>query len=231
MYGLNSNLNLLDFPQVRFLIKKDGPMAFACLYSLFSECQRNGKPFVMSDYGRDVSASDLNINREAFDVVLNDCVRLELLSLSDGFLWLGSASLNFFKDSDELPEKVEARRNEYPYADVVELWNSICVHLPRITAVSQQRRNKMRQRFKEWSIKNDKDEILNFAKAVFTNCANSEFLNGKNNRNWCASFDWIFANDKNYLKVYEGNYNRKPSNAKFDDLANLCDAMSVQQDR
>lgn len=66
MYGLNSNLNLLDFPQVRFLIKKDGPQAFACLYSIFAECQRNGKPFVMSEYGRDVTASDLNITYDDF---------------------------------------------------------------------------------------------------------------------------------------------------------------------
>ena len=34
----------------------------------------------------------------------------------------------------------------------------------------------------------------------------SHFLRGDNKRGWKASFDWLFENDKNWVKVYEGNY-------------------------
>ena len=41
----------------------------------------------------------------------------------------------------------------------------------------------------------------------------SKFLKGDNKRGWKASFDWLFENDKNWVKVYEGNYDNKPEQA------------------
>ena len=35
--------------------------------------------------------------------------------------------------------------------------------------------------------------------------AKSDFLNGKNQRGWTASFDWLFL-PTNFVKVLEGNY-------------------------
>ena len=37
----------------------------------------------------------------------------------------------------------------------------------------------------------------------------SSFLKGDNDRGWKASFDWIFENNKNWVKVFEGNYGDK----------------------
>ena len=34
----------------------------------------------------------------------------------------------------------------------------------------------------------------------------SKFLKGESKRGWKASFDWVFENDKNWVKVWEGNY-------------------------
>ena len=34
----------------------------------------------------------------------------------------------------------------------------------------------------------------------------SPFMKGNNNKNWFATFDWIFSHPNNFVKVYEGNY-------------------------
>jgi hypothetical protein len=37
----------------------------------------------------------------------------------------------------------------------------------------------------------------------------SKFLRGDNKRGWKASFDWIFENQKNWVKIIEGTYDNK----------------------
>lgn len=37
----------------------------------------------------------------------------------------------------------------------------------------------------------------------------SDFLKGTNNNNWVATFDWLFSNSGNSIKVMEGNYDNK----------------------
>lgn len=217
MHGLN-DINLLDIPQVRFLIKKNGLDAFASLYALLAECKKNLKPFALSDSKRNVIASDLNLDKDAIDKAIEDCVSLGLLSVSDGSIWLGKETLALFK-----PEAKEVdERYYYPFSEVMRLWNETCCNLPKVLTLNNQRKLKMRQRFKEWSPKFNESEILGFAKTIFLIVASSDFLNGKNERNWCASFDWIFSNEKNCIKVYEGNYNNRTEPNKFDELANLC---------
>ncbi len=46
---------------------------------------------------------------------------------------------------------------------------------------------------------------------VVKNAARSDFLNGKNDRGFLASFDWIFK-PRNYPKVLEGVYNTRQTN-------------------
>jgi hypothetical protein len=52
-----------------------------------------------------------------------------------------------------------------------------------------------------------KQEVLDVMKMA----GESDFLNGANNRNFTASFDWIF-NASNFLKILEGNYQNKQIN-------------------
>ncbi len=42
----------------------------------------------------------------------------------------------------------------------------------------------------------------------------SEFLKGKNDRNWKMDFDWLIANDTNIVKVLEGKYCNKTKEEK-----------------
>ena len=72
------------------------------------------------------------------------------------------------------------------------------VGLSKITILSKSRKDKLKLRIKEFGEK----MILDTIKKI----SSSKFLMGDNKQNWKCSFDWLIENDKNILKVYEGNY-------------------------
>ena len=125
---------------------------------------------------------------------------------------------------DEEPKQIKAEENkreekrteekrkeqkiemEYPYQDIMRLWNEICgVVLPKLKALNDSRRNKIRVRLNEAKCKTP-DEMTKWARELFTTCAGSRFLCGENNHQWTATFDWLFSNPTNWVKVMEGNY-------------------------
>lgn len=86
------------------------------------------------------------------------------------------------------------------------LYNSITKRLPKAEKLSETRKNKIKARLKniplsEW-------------KKVFEKMEASDFCCGMNDRKWQASFDWIIANDNNYVKVLECKYDNRQSNTK-----------------
>ena len=83
--------------------------------------------------------------------------------------------------------------------EVVELFNSTCVSFPKVIRLTEKRSVKIRSRIKELS-------DFSMLAAVFEKMQNSSFLKGHNKAGWKATFDWIFDNEENMLKVYEGNY-------------------------
>lgn len=50
--------------------------------------------------------------------------------------------------------------------------------------------------------------MLDAARDLFTKVQASDFLTGRqpNKTGWVASFDWLFDNSSNWVKVQEGNY-------------------------
>ena len=93
------------------------------------------------------------------------------------------------------------------YQEIVDLYNNTCVSLPRVTALSDQRKKCIRARLKKYSV----DDI----KKAFVIAEGSDFLKGANNRNWSANFDWIM-NDTNLAKVLDGNYANKGNKIEMD---------------
>jgi predicted phage replisome organizer len=85
-------------------------------------------------------------------------------------------------------------------ADIVKLYHEICKSYPTVRAISENRRKAINARLRTHSV----DEI----KEVFEKAENSDFLKGKNQRNWSANFDWLMK-DANFCKVLEGNYTNK----------------------
>jgi len=94
----------------------------------------------------------------------------------------------------------------YPYQDISDCWNSICVSLPKIAKLTEARKQKIRSRLDEFGCK--PEEWLTTAEALFRRVQASDFLTGRKS-DWAASFDWLFDNGKNWVKVMEGNYDNK----------------------
>lgn len=85
--------------------------------------------------------------------------------------------------------------------EIVNAWNkSVCRNgnkIPQITELTLDRRDKIRARMESkmpW-------------RQVFVKINQSQWLQGlKEGREFRCTFDWVFVNDKNWRKIFEGNY-------------------------
>lgn len=104
---------------------------------------------------------------------------------------------------------VEESREEksiiYPYRDITALWNSICKSLPQVKALNDDRRKKIKSCLLEME-PNAPQLWLDRCRDLFTRVQASPFLTGDNPKGWTATFDWLFSNGNNWVKVMEGNY-------------------------
>lgn len=108
--------------------------------------------------------------------------------------------------SDEA--QAEEPNEKIPFTEIKNLWNSTCTGFARLVVISENRRNKIRNRVAEMG---GVEKALPIIKTIFEKAQASSFLKGDNKRGWKASFDWFFENDKNWVKVFEGNYDEKPA--------------------
>lgn len=110
------------------------------------------------------------------------------------------------RGKDSKPKDSKEEKNiQYPYQDIIDRWNSICTSLPRVTKLNDNRRQKIKCRCDEWG---KSPEIwLQTAEDIFKRVQASDFLKGSNG--WTATFDWLFSNGSNCIKVMEGNYDNK----------------------
>lgn len=115
---------------------------------------------------------------------------------------------NRVKESKQEENREEKRR--YPYQEIADLWNALCVSLPRVIKLSEARKQKIRCRCDEWG---KTPEIwMQTAEELFKRIQASDFLNGRSGR-WSATFDWIFDNSGNSIKVMEGNYDNRAADS------------------
>lgn len=104
-------------------------------------------------------------------------------------------------------KKQEAKTISIPFVRIKEDWNATCTAYPKLHVLSEARKNKIRNRIAEMG---GLEAALSLTHLLFEKMMQSKFLRGDNKRGWKASFDWLFENDKNWVKVYEGNYDTKP---------------------
>lgn len=88
--------------------------------------------------------------------------------------------------------------------EVAALWNATCVSLPKAISLNAERRKKIETRAQEIAAsgRDPKDTLAE----VFRIIERSDFLAGRIGKKWKATFDWIFQNGNNWVKVLEGNY-------------------------
>lgn len=92
------------------------------------------------------------------------------------------------------------------YARIADMYHGICKSYPKLLKFSDERKAKVRIRFHD-EMKCD----YALLEDVFRKMEESKFLRGDNKNGWKATFDWLFANPKNWVKVAEGNYDNRES--------------------
>jgi len=108
------------------------------------------------------------------------------------------------KEENGTEQKGTGKKIEYPYQAIADLWNKCCTALPKVQTLNDARRQKIKARLSEFG--KGRDVWLATAESLFETIAASDFLCGTNNNGWTATFDWVMANSKNWVKVLEGNY-------------------------
>ena len=103
----------------------------------------------------------------------------------------------------------DVRKERVPYDRIRDLWNETCKGFNNVHTLSKSRKAKISVRVTEMG---GVEKAMQTIEKLFRKVSESKFLNGDNDRSWKASFDWLFENDKNWVKVMEGNYdNREPN--------------------
>ncbi len=88
------------------------------------------------------------------------------------------------------------------YQEIIVLFNSICVSLPRVEKLTANRKQRIKAAAKE---------LHGDFSSFFQKIEESDFLTGRTG-NWSGcSFDWIFK-PQNLIKIIEGNYDNKSQN-------------------
>ena len=101
----------------------------------------------------------------------------------------------------------DKKKNNIDYKRIINLYHSLCPSFPRIRMLSDARKQKIRIRFQD-EMKSD----ISLLESIFRKMEESKFLRGDNKNGWKASFDWLFENSKNWVKVVEGNYDNRNVN-------------------
>jgi len=102
-----------------------------------------------------------------------------------------------------------------PYQAIIDLYHDALPTLPRLDVLSDYRRGLMRQRWREVCTdqKLDRDAGLEWFRDYFAIVRQSDFLLGKGSvrpgeRAFLADLEWL-VRPQNFVKVYEGKYQRR----------------------
>lgn len=110
---------------------------------------------------------------------------------------------DFVTLTDDPPDDERPASPAVPYEQIKSMYNSICVSLPKCTAMSDARKKAIRARISSGYTLEDFERL-------FTKTEASGFMKGANSRNWRANFDWLLK-DANMAKVLDGNYDDHPT--------------------
>ena len=122
--------------------------------------------------------------------------KVHLPSRENGFAPEGEPIPDNKPDINHSDNKPDSKQR-INYLSIVDMYNEICISFPRIRSLSESRKRAIKARLNTYTI----DDF----RKLFENAEASDFLKGKNNRNWSATFDWLIQ-DSNMAKVLDGNY-------------------------
>lgn len=110
------------------------------------------------------------------------------------------------EDEEIIQPEPSQKKKPLPAKKIADMWNATCTSYPKIFTLSDARKNKIRIRVEEMG---GIEKAMPIMQTIFKKMQESKFLKGESKRGWKASFDWVFENAKNWVKVWEGNYDEK----------------------
>ena len=127
---------------------------------------------------------------------------------------------------------VSPKKERVDFQFVQKLWNETMARtrkIPKVAALSQARKDKISLRIAEMGGWENAKETL---ATCFRKINESEFCNGENENVWVATFDWFFSNEKNWMKVIEGNYDNRQRKSQLEIFAeNVAKANAYYEQR
>ena len=106
--------------------------------------------------------------------------------------------------ASDSPSDPPSKEVNIDFGGLLSFWNKTMetsnAVIPKLKSMTERRKGLVRARVRE----HDKRAVFE----VITKAAASDFLNGKNQRGWVASFDWIML-PTNFQKVLEDNYDNR----------------------
>lgn len=113
-------------------------------------------------------------------------------------------------------DKESIGKDRIDYNGIKDAYNTICTSLPSVKSLSDARKKAIKARLNTYTV----DDICE----AFRKAEASDFLKGKNDRNWQANFDWILK-DANMAKILDGNYDNRHGmkKASTNSTANLLE--------
>lgn len=127
----------------------------------------------------------------------NKSMRTHNKRISENDAFLEDRSLNNEIENEiEIKEENE-KKVKTDFSKIVQDFNSVCTELAKVQNLSKQRESSINSIIKKYG-----SEKL--AEAFYM-VSKSSFLNGHNEKQWRATFDWIL-NPNNFIKIIDGNY-------------------------
>lgn len=117
--------------------------------------------------------------------------------------------INLLKDSSIKDNNTKVEIN---WRNILTAWNTLPDPIKNIQAITDSRKIKVKARINSLNLK--AEDIIQ----AINNIKNSGFLQGKNDKGWVITFDWLFKDDTRFTKVLEGNYSNAKS--KIQDVVN-----------
>ena len=106
--------------------------------------------------------------------------------------------------SEDSSDKSDPEGEKFDFKFFLDFFNSELEScgaiIPRLKVISQDRKNHILARLREYGA----EQLTEMVKKA----ARSDFLNGNNSKGWIADFSWLIR-PTNFVKVIEGNYDNK----------------------
>ena len=186
---------LVGDKQVTYETTKKGTKITICNYESYQDARQSGR----------------QSGRQTSDTPVPD-------SANDTFSFFYNESKSIKKEGDIKISPKKESQPDTPYDEILKLWNENAKrNIPKVRMLSQARKDKVRLRIKEMG---GIEEAMKTLPECFKKIADSDFCNGSSGK-WTATWDWFFDNDKNWVKVLEGNYDNRQAKSRVEQLAEL----------